>query len=71
MIFRATHGRALAHFWPYQLNGIEKAAYLVVFSMPGQFERVAKIVDSFLGSRFEIQDMNGLDRLMEDMSTKI
>ena len=49
MIFRGTHGQALVHFKPYKIDGVEKAAYLIVFSMAGNVDRVMKICDSFMG----------------------
>ena len=50
MLFRSTRGLALTHFKPYTQNEIEKAAYLVVFSgAGGNYDRVKKICDSFMG----------------------
>lgn len=47
-------------------------AYLVVFSAGGgNRERVQKICDSFMGQRFEIPDMTGLDEVLFEIKTKI
>jgi len=59
MLFRSTRGLALTHFHCYTQSGIEKAAYLVVFSsMGGNQEKVKKICDSFMGQRFDIPNMS-------------
>ena len=72
MLFRITRGKALTHFKPYIQDGIEKVAYLVVFSAAGgNKERVQKICDSFMGQRFEIPDMNGLDEVILEIKGKI
>jgi len=72
MLFRITRGRALTHFRPYTQNNVEKVAYMVVFSAAGgNLDRVQKICDSFLGQRFEIPDMNTLEREKMEIQTKI
>ena len=71
MIFRCTHGRALIHFKPYKIDGVEKAAYLIVFSMPGNVAKVIKICDSFNGQRFEIQDMTQLSMIIYDQRQQV
>lgn len=71
MIFRATHGQSLVHFQPYVLNGVDKSAYLIVFSMPGSLEKVQRICDTFMGERFEIEDMSKLDEILDNCSSDI
>jgi len=72
MLFRSTRGLALTHFDLYEQDGIEKSAYLVVFSgLGGNHDRVKKICDSFMGQRFDIPDMNQLDNVKNDITDKI
>lgn len=73
MLFRITRGRALTHFKPFtNEDGVEKVAYLVVFSAAGgNKERVQKICDSFMGQRFEIPDLNTLDEVILEIKEKI
>ena len=72
MLFRSTRGLALTHFKPYTQNEIEKAAYLVVFSgAGGNYDRVKKICDSFMGQRFDITDMNQLDNKRMEVEQNI
>jgi hypothetical protein len=61
MLFRATRGQALTHFFDFEQDGQLKSCYLVVFQqMAGQSDRVQKICDSFLGQRFEVPDLSEL-----------
>jgi hypothetical protein len=56
MLFRITRGKALTHFSePFLQDKVQKVVYMVVFQ-EGQMirDRVQKICDSFMGSRFEI-----------------
>lgn len=56
MLFRITRGKALTHFSePFVQDKQQKVVYMVVFQ-DGQMirDRVTKICDSFMGSRFEI-----------------
>jgi len=72
MLFRSTRGLALTHFRCYSQNDIEKAAYLVVFSgAGGNYDRVKKICDSFMGQRFDIPNMNQLDNKRMDVESNI
>jgi hypothetical protein len=72
MLFRSTRGLALTHFKLYSQNEVEKAAYLVVFSgSGGNYDRVKKICDSFMGQRFDIPDMNQLDNKRMDVENNI
>ena len=72
MLFRITRGKALTHFRPFDQDGVEKVAYLVIFSAAGgNKERVQKICDSFMGQRFEIPDMNTLDEVLLEIRGKV
>lgn len=72
MLFRITRGKALTHFNPFMQEGVEKVAYLVVFSAAGgNKERVQKICDSFMGQRFEIPDMNTLEEVLFEIKGKV
>lgn len=56
MVFRITRGKALTYFSePFTQDKQEKLVYLVVFQ-DGQMlkDRIQKICDSFMGSRFEV-----------------
>lgn len=72
MLFRITRGKALTHFREFMQDGVEKVAYLVVFSSAGgNKERVQKICDSFMGQRFEIPELNTLEEVSYEVKEKI
>ena len=61
MLFRVTRGQALTYFGSvnerFTQDNQEKIPYLVVFQEMLR-DRVQKVCDSFMGSRFEIPDLN-------------
>lgn len=68
MLFRITRGKALTHFSePFTQDKKQKVVYMVVFQ-DGQMirDRVQKICDSFMGSRFEINNLG--DGLFDDLA---
>lgn len=72
MLFRITRGKALTHFNGFMQDEVEKVAYLVIFSgSGGNQDRVQKICDSFLGQRFEVPDMSGLNTIFKETEIKI
>lgn len=67
MLFRITRGKALTHFSePFVQDKQQKVVYMVVFQ-DGQMirDRVTKICDSFMGSRFEIPGLG--DQLFQEL----
>jgi V-type H+-transporting ATPase subunit a len=68
MLFRITRGKALTHFSaPFTQDKTQKVVYMVVYQ-DGQMirDRVQKICDSFMGSRFEIGSLG--DNLFSELS---
>jgi hypothetical protein len=59
MLFRITRGKALTHFSEsFKQEGTDKCCYLVVFQDGQQLrDRVTKICDSFMGSRFDVPSL--------------
>lgn len=68
MLFRITRGKALTHFSaPFIQDKKQKLVYMVVYQ-DGQMikDRIQKICDSFMGSRFEINNLG--DQLFDDLA---
>jgi hypothetical protein len=58
MLYRITRGKALTHFLPFDQDGQRKAVYMVVYQDGAIIrDRVQKICDSFMGTRFEIPQL--------------
>lgn len=59
MLFRITRGKALTHFSPdFKQGEQQKVVYMVVYQDGAVIrDRVQKICDSFMGSRFEIPNL--------------
>lgn len=59
MLFRVTRGKALLHFSDaFQQDKQQRVVYLVVFQNGEVLrDRVNKVCDSFLGSRYEFNDL--------------
>ena len=59
MLFRVTRGKALVHFSaPFTQDRVQRVVYLVVFQDGNVLrDRVNKVCDSFMGSRYEFQDL--------------
>ena len=68
LLFRITRGKTLTHFSENFKQGNEqKVVYLVVYQHGSNIrDRVQKICDSFMGSRFEIPDIG--DPLFAELS---
>jgi len=68
LLFRITRGKTLTHFSENCKQGKEqKVVYLVVYQHGSNIrDRVQKICDSFMGSRFEIPDIG--DPLFTELS---
>lgn len=68
MLFRITRGKALTHFSDdFEQGGIQKVVYMVVYQDgPVIRDRVSKICDSFMGSRFEIPNLG--DELFNELA---
>ena len=69
MLFRVTRGKALTHFsLPYDQQGQQRCVYMVVYQDGDTMrDRVQKICDSFMGSRFEISNLG--DPLFRELAT--
>ena len=59
MLFRITRGKALTHFSAdFEQDKVQKVVYMVVYQDGAVIrDRVQKICDSFMGSRFEIPNL--------------
>jgi vacuolar-type H+-ATPase subunit I/STV1 len=59
MLFRITRGKALTHFSDdFEQDKVQKVVYMVVYQDGAVIrDRVQKICDSFMGSRFEIPNL--------------
>lgn len=58
LLYRITRGKALTHFQQFEQDGQEKAVYMVVYQDGAIIrDRVQKVCDSFMGTRFEIPQL--------------
>ena len=81
LLFRATRGKALTYFKefeipPQRIKGewvyLRKAVYIVVFQDGRQIrEKITRICDSFMGQRFELPQLGGIQAKIQEVKQNI